>query len=86
MFLMIALVGVKGYRLPLSQYSTTGPIDRDTISLPRAVINSAVENTAISIAGLFKPAFDRLWHSCGRAASPYFDSSETWKLTARQYP
>jgi hypothetical protein len=86
MVLIVALVGVTGYRMALNQYSKSAPIDRDAISLPRAVINSAFDNSTTSLATLFKPAFDRLWHSCGRAGSPHFETDGTWKLTAKRYP
>jgi hypothetical protein len=86
MVLMVALVGVTGYQMALSQYSKSAPIDRDTISLPRAVINSAADNPTTRLATMFKPAFDRLWHSCGRVGSPYFDIDGAWKLTPKKYP
>lgn len=86
MVLLVALVGVTGYQMSLNQYSKSTPIDRDTISLPRAMINSAVENSTPTIATLFKPAFDRLWNSCDRVGSPYFETDGTWKLTAKTYP
>jgi hypothetical protein len=87
MLIMLALSRAEGYKLPLNQYTTSAPIDRDTIALPHAMINSSAEgSTASSLAGLLRPAFDRLWHSCGRAGSPHFDDQGGWKLTARQYP
>jgi hypothetical protein len=83
---MLALTGVKGYKIALNQYTMSAAIDRDTIPFPRAMINSATENSVPSLAGLLRPAFDRLWHSCGRGGSPHFDDQGAWKLTAKLYP
>src|ERR1035438_8049877 len=75
----IALIGVRGMRMPADAWSMTGstPIDRDVLLLPEIV----VEDLATPIGPLLKPALDLVWNACGQASSPYFDAAGNWLPT-----
>ncbi len=80
-FLMVTLIGVKGFKLGLSAWvemtlaETPGTIDRDILFLPEALI----ERFDVSVARTLRPTFDALWQACGFEESMNYDSDGNWK-------
>ena len=76
-FIMISLLGVKGFTVTKSSTSFGDLIDRDTLILPDVVLNdfpdsSSAHNQATS---LLKPAFDALAQAAGLPGSPNYDAN-----------
>ncbi len=77
-FIMLSLVGVKGFSL-VPEYESVAfrnqhTIDRDIIVLPEVMI----ENLSQSSASILKPIFDTLWQSAGHLRSYNFDEQGNW--------
>lgn len=77
--LLVSLIGVKGYKLAVSQSldiwrQHTHLIDRDLLLLPEVVI----EDMIIDSAKLLRPIFDAVWNSAGWLKSYGYDDSGEW--------
>ena len=73
-FLMISLIGVKGYRIahPMFQYSFSehsDEIDRAHLIIPEVMIDDFN-----AIPTVMKPIFDTVWNAAGRRGSPNYDA------------
>ena len=77
-FVMISLLGVKGYRvLTTDKYvlARSSQIDRDLLVLPEII----VEDFEQSPSSLLRPAFDAVWQAAGFLRSAYYDEKGNWK-------
>lgn len=77
--LFVSLIGVKGYKLAVSQSLDTWRrhthlIDRDLLLLPEVVI----EDMIVDSANLLRPIFDAVWNSAGWIKSYGYDDSGEW--------
>jgi len=68
-FVMMSLIGVKGYTMGLDPSSHKFEIDRDLLILPDIL----VEDYDSDSAHLLHPAFDTVYQACGIDGSPYYD-------------
>jgi hypothetical protein len=71
----INLIGVKGYThyLPFNTfYYDQYPLDRDTIVLPKVIIDHLPEN----IIETLEPSLDVFWNATGLTGSPNFNNGE----------
>ena len=76
LFVMLSLVGVRGYKMSAGVFRNDGDsIDRDTLFLPDII----VEDHDVSAARLLRPAFDALWQASGFERSPSYDLNGDWK-------
>ncbi|MGB3208426.1 MAG: ATP-binding protein [Crinalium sp.] len=75
-FLMLSLIGVKGYQLSInSPFSNQShPIDRDVLLLPEAI----VEDYKSKASDILRPAFDTVWQSAGWEGSQNYDEKGNW--------
>ena len=64
-FIMISLLGVKGYRMGVDEFSRSVPenpfIDRDDLILPELEVQSYDED----ISQVLRPSFDAIWNAAG---------------------
>ncbi|HSL46242.1 MAG TPA: hypothetical protein VK897_22600 [Anaerolineales bacterium] len=77
--LTLSLVGVRGYKLAVSQrldawHNHIHVIDRDSLLLPETII----EDYAIDPAAILRPIFDAVWNSAGWPKSYGYDESGEW--------
>jgi hypothetical protein len=75
--LMVSLIGVRGYKLGVSQmlnHEHVNKIDRDTLLLPEIII----EDFGIDPATTLRPILDALWNSAGWARSYGYDDAGKW--------
>jgi len=76
-FLLISLVGVKGYNLPTKEFAGfygDNLIDRNDLSVPEILI----EDSSLPPETILKPAFDAIWNAAGLPQSPFYDKEGTW--------
>jgi len=76
-FLLISLVGVKGYNLPTRNRGFghfNNLIDRNNLLVPEIL----VEDISLPPETILKPAFDAIWNSAGQPQSPYYDDEGNW--------
>jgi hypothetical protein len=78
-FVMLSLLGVRGYRIaaPLRVTRRTnnmGTVDRDNLLLPETVIDTF----DIDPQAALKPSFDIVWNSCGWREALSYDASGKW--------
>lgn len=71
-FIMLSVLGVRGYTMYLSPgaFETGDPIDRDMLIVPEVM----VENFSSDPAQLLKPAFDVIWNATGFSGSGSYDA------------
>ena len=77
-FLLISLVGVKGYNLPTRSRGFghfNNLIDRDDLLVPEIL----VEDSSLPAETILKPAFDAVWNAAGQPQSPFYDNEGNWK-------
>jgi hypothetical protein len=71
-FVMLAILGVKGYRMagrrPELIVGQISPIDRDSLLLPEIL----VEAFDIDTSQILKPTFDAVWQAAGWTGSPNY--------------
>lgn len=76
-FLLISLVGVKGYNLPTRSRGFghfNNLIDRNNLIVPEIL----VEDISLPPETILKPAFDAVWNAAGQPQSPYYDDEGNW--------
>jgi hypothetical protein len=76
-FIFLALLGVKGYSMAISQRFPFAPrheIDRDVLILPETMI----ESYEVSAAQVLRPLFDSIWNACGFPRDLYYNEQEEW--------
>jgi len=75
-YVMLTLLGVKGYRLGTRNAfrSDLLPIDRDLLVMPEIVI----DEDGRQADELLRQAFDAVWQAGGFHASPYYDQNGRW--------
>lgn len=76
---IVSLVGVRGYKLAVSQrldawHDHINRIDRDSLLLPEVII----EDYAVNSATILKPIFDTIWNSAGWVRSYGYDDAGEW--------
>lgn len=71
-FVMLSLLGVKGYKMAVSIYDSGHPIDRDLLILPEVVIDSYESD----VAKAMKPAFDSVWNAAGWPGSKNYEGDK----------
>jgi len=78
LFIMLTLLGVKGYAMAVDPINSLGhdihPIDRDTLLVPEVMI----ERFGTSPAELMRPIFDAVWNATGFSRSMNYDESGKW--------
>jgi hypothetical protein len=78
LFIMLSLVGVKGYDMAVDRLLFLGrdshPIDRDTLQIPEVMI----ERFDINPAEVMKPIFDAVWNAAGFPRSMNYDKNGKW--------
>lgn len=77
-FLLISLVGVKGYNLPTGSHGSghfNNLIDKDDLLVPEIL----VEDSSLPPETILKPAFDAVWNAAGQPQSPFYDNEGNWK-------
>jgi hypothetical protein len=77
--LIISLVGVRGYKLAVSQrldmwHDHVNKIDRDLLLLPEVIVDGYEVNSA----SILKPIFDAVWNSAGWDKSYGYDEAGEW--------
>ena len=78
--MVLALVGVKGMTLGLSQiaritiFEEPHKIMRETLLMPEVVI----ESSEASIDKLMRPSFDMVWQACGLRECKSYDKDGNW--------
>jgi hypothetical protein len=81
-FLMLSLVGVRGYQmlrnLPYSYYSAYRPIDRDDLVVPEVLVES-LDLDLNALQRLMRPLLDAVWNAVGLPRSLHYDESGNWK-------
>jgi hypothetical protein len=61
-FVLLSVLGVKGFRIRHGRFSDTGPpVDRDALLLPDVL----VEDYSVSVPDLLRPTLDALWQAAG---------------------
>ena len=77
--LMLSFLNVKGYEVVTKSirnpYPRSMPIDRGSLVLPEAI----VESFSVDVAGLLKPAFDAVWNAAGWPGSLNYDANGNWR-------
>lgn len=76
-FLLLTLVGVKGYNLPtrartIGRYNNL--IDRNDLFVPEIL----VEDLSLPAATILRPAFDSVWNAAAQPQSPSYDAEGNW--------
>jgi hypothetical protein len=78
LFIMLSLVGVKGYTMAVDQLRFLGhdshPVDRDTLQVPEVMI----ERFDINPVEVMKPIFDSIWNAAGFPRSMNYDENGKW--------
>jgi hypothetical protein len=77
LFVLLSLLGVKGYTMGVSGFmrSPGSPVDRDELLVPEVKI----EGYDTDIPKAIRPAFDRVWNAAGWPRSPNYDEEGNWK-------
>lgn len=79
-FLMLSLLGVKGYTMSSSIYWDEGhPIDRDAIIIPEVL----VESFEVEPGVVMRPLFDAVWNTAGWPGSANYDKDGKWREERR---
>lgn len=79
-FLMLSLLGVKGYTMSSSVYWDEGhPIDRDSIIIPEVM----VESFEAEPGAVLRPIFDVVWNAAGWPGSVNYDEEGKWREARR---
>ena len=75
-FVMVTIIGVKGYTLGIRRVYRTDlvPIDRDMLLFPEIVVED--ENAAAET--VLRPAFDSFWQAGGLTGSRNYDENGNW--------
>ena len=78
LFIMLSLVGVKGYDMAVHRLRFLGrdshPVDRDTLQVPEVMI----ERFDINPVEVMKPIFDAVWNAAGFPRSMNYDNNGKW--------
>ncbi len=80
MFIMVSLLGVRGYKISHGSYppSLTEEIDRTNLIIADAVIDT-FEGGSDYIAEVMRPVFDTTWNAANYAASPNYDEDGKYR-------
>jgi hypothetical protein len=79
LFIMITLVGVKGFTMSHGYPMFTNPkIEREVLPLPEVLI----EDYSVDAGRVLRPAFDALWQACGLEQCVNYDAAGNWKAKA----
>jgi hypothetical protein len=74
-FVILTLLGVKGYNFPSSHGLTyTKPIDRDYLLIPEILVQDAT----LLPETILQPAFDAVWNAVGDPRSTSYHSDGRW--------
>lgn len=76
-FVLLSLLGVRGYRVITESTFDFGPhdpIDRDDLIFPEVVMQEVEQSAEV----VLKPTFDSLWQACGFSHSPSYDDAGNW--------
>ena len=76
-FIMLSLLGVKGYIMGVdlsSGWSSGSPIDRDALLVPEVV----VEDFNSAPTQFMRPVFDAIWNAAGWPQSRNYDDAGNW--------
>jgi hypothetical protein len=75
-FVMLTLLGVKGYRLGVRNAwpNDTYPVDRDALVVPEVVVEDASAEAHV----VLKPAFDAIWQAGGFHESYNYADDGRW--------
>ena len=68
-FIMLSLLGVKGYTMRGYYSYHSNPIQHENLLLPEILVEN-IEKPAYKI---LRPAFDIIWQSAGIKSCPYYD-------------
>ncbi len=81
LFVMLSLLGVKGYQMQTGLLNREGrhSIDRDDLIIPEVMIEDLDSDPAI----ILKPAFDMIWNAAGEWGSYNYDRETGERLTER---
>ena len=76
-FLLLTLVGVKGYNLPtrartIGHYNNL--IDRNDLFVQEIL----VDDLSLPAARVLRPAFDSIWNAAAQPQSPHYDTEGNW--------
>jgi hypothetical protein len=75
-FLMLSLIGVKGYHIRFGMFQDTRPpIDRDAVLLPAILM----EDMFAEPAGILRPVFDGVWQAAGWPLCRNYDEQGRWE-------
>jgi hypothetical protein len=76
LFIMLSLVGVKGYTMAVDRFlmENSHPIDRDTLQVPEVMI----ERFDIDSTEVMRPAFNAVWNAAGFPRSMNYDKDGKW--------
>ena len=76
-FVMISLIGIKGYKLAVDRQApwVRHVIDRNELFLP----NAAIDSFDCKSDRVLRPLFDRIWNTAGYPKSPNYDENGNWK-------
>jgi len=78
-FLMLSLIGVKGYKMAVRQgyrdRTIAHEIDRDALIIPEVLVNDFSTSGEV----LLRPVFDVVWNAAGWSSSINFDESGEWR-------
>jgi len=77
-FMLLALVDVKGYQMTVDhkyRNHMAHQIDRDTLILS----DIRIDDYAVNVSRLLKPAFDAIWRACGWSGSLNYDNEGNWR-------
>ena len=76
-FVMISLLGVKGYTMRTNDphQSVRTLIDRDVLLLPEIIVEQFDQEPS----SLLRPVFDAVWQAAGFLRSAYYDANGNWK-------
>jgi hypothetical protein len=77
-FLMLSLLGFRGYQMAAVTRTLTGhvpPIDRDLVNVPEIIL----EDYGTLAVKLIRPMLDMVWNAAGWDKSPNFDDQGNWQ-------
>jgi hypothetical protein len=79
-FIMVSLLGVRGYKISHGSYppSLTEEIDRTNLIISDTVIDT-FEGGSDYIAEVMRPVFDTIWNAANYAASPNYDKDGKYR-------
>jgi hypothetical protein len=79
--IMVSLLGVKDYYITGGAFrDSQASFDRDDLLLPDLLI----EDLAVDLPSLFKPAFDAMWQASGWSRCFDYDEDGSWVDSRRQ--